>query len=328
MPAQDEPHSSAGGLYGCVAPLTVAMVRGLETLPYEAASSGPTEATRQPWQLEPRRLYSWLEMLFYSANRFVWIGSALNTIRADIHLLSMAVRQGEPILNMMAELDDTAIEKASRLLKEVESCSREIGLNISADTAGDIVRELQRTDRRRKNCQWLIDQTKTLEDLVNRELRERDFLYIPPERSKFFSRPSQPFPFGEDVAKVFPSAGFDIFESAMCMALDRPTAAVMHTMRALEPALVAMATDIGVSLKRDNWHEVIGAIEAKLNPNDIQDREKREFLSAAAVQFRYFKDAWRNIAMHAREKYTNEEAEQIYTAVKVFMNQLAKRLKE
>jgi hypothetical protein len=282
----------------------------------------------QPWQADCYRLFSWLDMLQFSATKFVWIGVGLRAIHTDA-LLTSIVRPGdEPLFNMSTDLDERAISKAIKWLELIEDDLREIGMTISADTAADILKGLKNSNKLRRNCQWLSDQADSLESLVRKELIQRDFFYVPPERSRFFPRKNEPHPFGEAVAVAFPSANFDIHEAAMCMALGRSTAAVMHLMRALEPALGAMAKEANVGLKRDNWHEAIDAVEKTLTPAGLPERDKREFLAGAAVQFRFFKDAWRNHAMHAREKYTGDEAETIYSAARSFMVQLAKRIKE
>jgi ABC-type Fe3+-hydroxamate transport system substrate-binding protein len=57
-------------------------------------------------------------------------------------------------------------------------------------------------------------------------------------------------------------------------------------------------------------------------------KEQQEYYSQAASYFRTVKDAWRNHTMHARAKYTEEEAEQIFNAIKGFMQKLAERLAE
>ena len=285
----------------------------------------------QPWQRHPNRLFSWLEMLHFSATKFVWIGVGLRELRADALLNSMITDPEEPVFNPAAVLDEKAISKAIKWLKIIEPDLRELGLSISADTAIDLLRDLEGTSRRH-NCQWLSDQSKNLEALVRKELLQRDFFYIPPERSKFFPRKNAPHVFGETVADAFPSASYDVQSAAMCMGLGLSTAAVMHLMRALEPCLLAMASRAGYAPKRDEWGKIIPEIEKHLTPGDpnyINDKTTRELLSPAATQFRHFKDAWRDCTMHARGKYTEHEAEDVFRSVKSFMMDLAKKgLKE
>ena len=56
--------------------------------------------------------------------------------------------------------------------------------------------------------------------------------------------------------------------------------------------------------------------------------EDEPFFSGAASHFLLIKNAWRNRAMHARSKYTEEEAEVIYNSVRAFMRHLSERLSE
>jgi hypothetical protein len=132
--------------------------------------------------------------------------------------------------------------------------------------------------------------------------------------------------FGQEVTTAFPSSAYDITECGKCYALGRSTASVMHAMRSLEPAFTAMGKELGIVLKRDNWGDALQNFEKAILA--LTDKDKKEFLSEAAVQFRFFKDAWRNHAMHARSKYTEEEAQIVMTSAKAFMRQLTKRLKE
>lgn len=52
-------------------------------------------------------------------------------------------------------------------------------------------------------------------------------------------------------------------------------------------------------------------------------RTLRQFYAEAASEFRLFKDAWRNYAMHAEHSYTDEQARTIYDAVRAFMQHMA-----
>jgi hypothetical protein len=309
-----------------------------ELIDYYVPSKGDwlTEPNRilQPWQNDPHRLFSWLEMLHFSALPFVWLGRHLRDIRHDCLIASMMVPGDKPIFNMSAPLDEKAIERGIKLLEEVQKTTRGIGLQISADTTHELIEQLKKTSEllHRQNLQWLSDQVEGIEKLVRKELIQRDFFYVTPERVKYFPRINQPPIFGDAVAGAFPGAAYDIQEAAMCMGLARPTAAAMHAVRALEPALLAVAREAGFSPKRDEWGGIIDEIEKRMDPKNqlyIQDRTKREFLSPAAAQFRYFKDAWRNHAMHGREKFTEQEAERVYSAVRSFMMYLAEKgLKE
>ena len=80
----------------------------------------------------------------------------------------------------------------------------------------------------RRNFQWLSDQIENIENLANKELRNKLFLYIPPERAKYWPSMKRPHVFGETVASSFPSAIFDIHNAAICLATSLSTASVFH----------------------------------------------------------------------------------------------------
>ncbi len=63
---------------------------------------------------------------------------------------------------------------------------------------------------------------------------------------------------------------------------------------------------------------------------DMPDcKDHQEFYAQAASHFGILKDAWRNYTMHVRGgKYTEEEADRIFTNVKGFMEKLATRFAE
>jgi hypothetical protein len=151
------------------------------------------------------------------------------------------------------------------------------------------------------------------------------FLWVPKEKSKFYDQENL---FGEGVASNFPSATRDIKAAGSCYAENKNTACVMHLMRVLELGLFSLANKLGVVIRKPDWENIVNDIEAaigKINgphagPNWKQERD---FYSAAAKDFRYFKNAWRNHAMHVHEHYDEPEARLILDHTKSFMAHLA-----
>ncbi len=105
-------------------------------------------------------------------------------------------------------------------------------------------------------------------------------------------------------------------------------------MRLLEVGLSSLATGLGISMTTENWNTILNDIE-----NEIRTRNKathgqswkdkdEPFFAQAATHFRLVKNAWRNHAMHGKEKYTDEEAKEIYDSVRSFMRHLSDRLSE
>ena len=105
-------------------------------------------------------------------------------------------------------------------------------------------------------------------------------------------------------------------------------------MRALEFVLSSLSTELGMSLSRKNWEQILNMMEKEIrlrstkNPDEKWKNEDERFFTQAATHFRIIKDAWRNHAMHGRDKYTEEEAGEIYGSVNSFMRHLSERLSE
>jgi len=170
------------------------------------------------------------------------------------------------------------------------------------------------------------------DELLRRILDELSlvvFLRVLPDRAPYYKEPLSGW---EETLKKFPSAKLDVEEAGKCFALNRYTACVFHAMRILEIGLVALGSHYKVPSDRANWHEIITAIEKKvraLGPNDgAKWRDEQQFGSEACTEFRHFKDAWRNHAMHVRQTFDDERAQLIYEHVRGFMAHLASRLKE
>ena len=169
-----------------------------------------------------------------------------------------------------------------------------------------------------------------LRERIEDELEGKTFFYI----SDHVSLMSDRQPFGNKVGAAFPSAQYDITEAGHCLALRRSTACVVHLMRALEVALASLATALGLSLKTENWNRILNDIEDAIRSrtratHGQQWKDKDEpFFTEAAAHFRLIKNAWRNHVMHGRDKYTEQEAEDIYRSVRPFMQHLSERLSE
>ncbi len=169
-----------------------------------------------------------------------------------------------------------------------------------------------------------------LENRIIDEMKSRAFFSIEPSKQKLFTEDNL---FGNEVAAKFPSAEVDISNAGKCLALDQWTASVFHSIRVLEIGLDVLAKELGVSSDRRNWGNIISEIEAKIkdfskNPSGNEWKPKEQFYSEAALQFRYFKNAWRNHVMHVRDTYDEQRADTIFEHVKEFMAHLATRLNE
>ncbi|QBR71440.1 hypothetical protein CU048_09270 [Beijerinckiaceae bacterium] len=166
---------------------------------------------------------------------------------------------------------------------------------------------------------------------LTNELNDRFFVYLTPEEAHYF-RETQPF--GKETIGAFHSSEVDIGEASKCFAIGRNTACVFHCMRILETGLRVMAADVGIAFDVQNWQNVIDQIESEVKkigktlPSGATKSQRLQQLSEAAVQFTYFKDAWRNHVSHNRSRYDANQALSIFNHTKEFMGALAKWLQE
>jgi hypothetical protein len=163
-----------------------------------------------------------------------------------------------------------------------------------------------------------------------RECRGRLLIHIDNPRRRFYSEPLDNF--GTIAVERFPAVEHDVEEAGKCLALGRSTACVMHLMRILEVGLVAMMTSLGLPPKNENWQSYIQDIEAAIRSRNKHTHGPQwkdvdePIYSEAATHFHMLKNAWRNHAMHSKQAYTTEKAQQIYDSVSAFMAHLAEKL--
>lgn len=100
-------------------------------------------------------------------------------------------------------------------------------------------------------------------------------------------------------------------------------------MRALEPALQALASSLGV-VPDPNWNSALNQIWAKLREirKSSEGAEQEQWGCEAVLQLRAVKNAWRNQAMHGRIRNGEDNAVRIVQSVRILMQALAERLAE
>jgi hypothetical protein len=160
------------------------------------------------------------------------------------------------------------------------------------------------------------------------ELNEREFLYVPPAKVKFYKDPTL---FGKDVNDRFPMAIDDIEDAGKCLALGQGTACVLHTMRVIEVGLKALGNALNIPYA-PSWESYLNQISsniAKKHTNKTAKWKRDEkFYRDLSGDLLIVKQAWRNPTMHIGRKYSAEEADQIFSAAKNFMVRLAEHFSE
>lgn len=241
------------------------------------------------------------------------------TVISQLRESALCVQFAHPNGPQPDELVRTALELANQQFKD---------LKLSLVLRQQWERLLDRS----KNNAPLSEMVILIRELNNNlmvELSSAWFLMIPADRRFVYEQPKPIY--GEDVDKAFPDARRDIAAAGRCYALDEWTACVIHLMRALEHALRWLATRVGLNpeeIKEENWKNVIDRIEKKIkeleqHPKGPSKSENVQFLSEAATQFRWFKDAWRNDAAHGKVYYDEREGAPIFLHMSDFFRHIA-----
>lgn len=171
-----------------------------------------------------------------------------------------------------------------------------------------------------------------VKELINRiedELGGRAFFYMPMDKAKYYD---DPHPLGDAVAKRFPALAEDADEAGKCFASGRYTACVFHLMRAMERLVQVFAEKLGLSertihFRLREWGRILGAAKRKIDAlpqKTTRSKRRREAYSEAWAFLDRVREAWRNTTMHPKETYTEEEAKDIFAAVRAFATRLAK----
>jgi hypothetical protein len=203
--------------------------------------------------------------------------------------------------------------------------------------SADLLLSLDSFDRLQKLCTTENPTVETVKEIVTElqgrirdELSHIELWLITREENRFLKIN----PFGEDILKKFDPARDDIEEAGKCLAYGRGTGCVFHLMRVMEVGLRALAASLNDSRldpkRNPSWDAILKKCDEELlKPMRDRAEEWREddaFYSTASAQLHAVKDAWRNPTMHVERKYTTEEAEEVWNAVRAFMRHLSKKL--
>jgi hypothetical protein len=178
---------------------------------------------------------------------------------------------------------------------------------------------------------------RSVESIIQRlsdELSMAKVLVIEAEKQKYYD-PRDPA-FGCDVTNKFISVLFELDEAGKCLALGRPTACVFHLMRIMEIGVRAIARCLQipdpVKPAERNWghilDEIWNGIAAKWPTTTDRMGGDGALFEELHASLDAVKNPWRNATMHVERKYTDDEAEHVFAAVRGFMMKLASRCDE
>lgn len=202
-----------------------------------------------------------------------------------------------------------------------------MGLIASVATIDKIVALLSGSSPTMGKHSALVDE---LQGRLTDEMKGMVFLSLNLQETEEYNNPRAGW---EAVIDRFPSVVRDVEESGKCLAFGRNTACVFHLMRIMESGLVVHGKSVGVRKKSPTWDAILTAVDRKLNPKPGVKKTERwrkhePWFAEANSMLRAVKIAWRNPTMHVTRAYDEEEAREVYAAVKTFMSHLASKLKE
>jgi hypothetical protein len=180
---------------------------------------------------------------------------------------------------------------------------------------------------------------RSLQFSLSQLLKDRKFLYMPPEEAKFYLDPGL---FGWEVMTAFPEANVDMLEAGTAYAASLDTACVFHCMRVAEFGLrhIAEALEIELTDKKKpipiefaTWEKVLQEIDNKraalrLEPKGHEPNDKARFYADCGETLSHLKDLYRNDVMHTRRHYNEHNAMDAMQRVSSLMKKLAERQKE
>jgi hypothetical protein len=212
-------------------------------------------------------------------------------------------------------------------LKAIDEYVTALDLDASMAAARDFIARLDRTDLPMMDYSEVASRIDELRKCIERQLQGKLFMSLSAGAAKCFSEKSL---FGENVSDKFPRAIEDVEEAGKCLSLDRFTACVFHLMRVMESGVRRLAKKLRVVVNpRDNWGDILRNLEQPVQAMPratAKQKERRDtYLSLVGLLYAV-KEAWRNNVMHPKATYTEEEAKEIFNAVKVFMRRLAETI--
>ncbi|KKK72588.1 hypothetical protein LCGC14_2902370 [marine sediment metagenome] len=275
----------------------------------EAPAPGGHGYSVAPWQAEPYRVWSLLEMLQnVDAEGLMRCANALGTN------LTLPLNDSE-----RAQWQPNVIEK---LINDLRPLAEHLGLRATLASVRTLetFQEVKQKEVDRESF-FLA-----LEDIRSRLIDELNGIYLfamePREKTLYENTQA----FGPEVAATFPGAIVDIEEAAKCLAFDRATACVFHLMRVLEVGLQGLAKDLGLPKVDRNWQALLNNVRGVINKLPLTTQAEKDYQSdrqEVVVHLQAVKDAWRNDVMHPRDHYDLSQALDIFNHTRPLMQKLA-----
>jgi len=265
------------------------------------------------------RLVSLWEMLKFHASKFVKLIDSVTVL--STYILDRDSKESDV-------QSETFYQSVIQRFSELSCQLADMGLIMSQKKSERIRDELVGGAR-------IPDLREQFDELRARVKDELDLvltLLVPATDMRLYESPLAVF--GSDTVDHFPGVGLEVEEAGKCLALNRGTACVFHLMRTMEVGLRALGkslNDPDMDPKRNpSWEAILKKSDRELQqPYAGRCPEWQgdpQFFAEATATLRAVKDAWRNPTMHVDIRYDEEQARDVWNAVRAFMRHLATKL--
>jgi hypothetical protein len=302
--------------------------------------SNDSQLSRNPpraclWKENPNRLVTlWDIVRYFPVFDFKAMIDGIRTVEEQCEEIFVSVHGGMPLPNRMVE------QLRGDLPRWHDLCD-EYGFKDTAEKmwlfSVSLREEGETTHVDVSECRTELQHISS--SLYQGMISEHAYAHILPLRKSYAFQDDL---FGADVSKAFPSARYDLREAGNCYAVDCNTAAIFHLMRVSEYGLRALARDRRVTvpsgvLELATWEQIIKSLEeAELAiqkyTKTIAREAQFEFYHGVMMEFRSFKNIWRNRYSHTRAGFTEDdegrEADRVMQRVGDFMKRLATVISE
>jgi hypothetical protein len=228
-----------------------------------------------------------------------------------------------------SKLSKDVLEKLSQDFEHMAEAAEFIGADFSSMPARRMAERMKNADP----SLVVSDVSNCIADVQSRfrdECSQVAFLVVGPWHQNLFKSANHLVETW-DIEGQFPLAARELEEAAKCIALERYTASVFHSMRMVEIAIQRLSEILEVSASgmgaARNWGVTLRTIKEKIDqlyPSSTRTSGSRgEALEAVYASLDAVKNPWRNSTMHVESFYGEQDAVHILRCVCVLLHKLA-----
>jgi hypothetical protein len=281
-----------------------------------------------PWETASRGVVSLLVMLEFSAAQYVELSYQFGLMLGKWGKTEPSqISFNDCFTRLMADVSALGLPVTFELLSGwfAEVMEQNPGKASWNGTSLEFTGDIKYDDAR--VCHHL----ETIHKSLKAELGAVLFRAIPRERAKYSNAKWLE---SSSIQTKFPTAFKELDRAGACYSLGQSTASVFHCMRAMEPALIALAKPFNISTAHENWNVIIEGIERSVREygkqlaKSQQKNDDETFYGAATSHLFFVKNAWRNHVAHGPDSYSDDEALKILSHTLEFVESLCARLQE